>query len=166
MELWDAYNEKCKKLEGITLVRDEPRPAGVFHIVCEIIVRHADGEYLLMQRDARKHFGGMWEASAGGSVIQGEDALTGAKRELFEETGIRADALKDLGRVVVPETGSIYAEFLCETAWPKHGIVLQEGETSAYRWVSRDTLVNMSDTELVTHRIQRFIDELRPADGK
>ena len=84
MELWDAYNEKGEKLEGITLVRDEPRPAGVFHIVCEIIVRHADGDYLLMQRDARKHFGGMWEASAGGSVIQGEDALTGAKRELFE----------------------------------------------------------------------------------
>jgi hypothetical protein len=25
MELWDAYNEKGEKLEGITLVRDKPK---------------------------------------------------------------------------------------------------------------------------------------------
>ena len=166
MELWDAYTEKGELIKGMTLVRDEPRPAGVFHIVCEIIVRRKNGEYLLMQRDPRKTFGGMWEASAGGSVLRGEDALAGAKRELFEETGIRAEDLTDLGRVVAPETGSIYAEFLCETDWPKDGIVLQEGETAAYRWVTGDELKNMSKSELVTNRIQNFIDELRPSGGR
>ena len=30
-------------------------------MVCEIIVRHIDGSYLIMQRDKRKHLGGMWE---------------------------------------------------------------------------------------------------------
>ena len=163
MELWDAYNENGELIKGVTLVRGKKVPDGLFHLVCEIIVRHADGEYLLMQRDPAKHFGGMWEASAGGSVIQGEDALTGAKRELFEETGIKAERLKDLGRVVMPGDGAIYAEFLCETDLPKDSIVLQKGETAAYRWVTKDELMNMKTTELVTSRIQNFIDELWPA---
>ena len=83
---------------------------------------------LLIERGIEP-FKGRW-AFPGGFIKMDETALMGAKRELLEETGIRADTLKDLGRVVVPETGSIYAEFLCETAWPKHGIVLQEGETA------------------------------------
>ncbi|MBO7358435.1 MAG: NUDIX hydrolase, partial [Clostridia bacterium] len=60
MELWDAYNEKGELIKGVTLVQGEKVPDGLFHLVCEIIVRHADGEYLLMQRDPVKHFGGMW----------------------------------------------------------------------------------------------------------
>ena len=54
MELWDAYDEKLNKIEGMTLVRGEEVPDGVFHLVCEIIVRHTDGTYLLMQRDPQK----------------------------------------------------------------------------------------------------------------
>ena len=59
MELWDAYNIKEEPISGVTLVRGEKVPDGLFHLVSEIIVRHADGEYLLMQRDPAKHFGGM-----------------------------------------------------------------------------------------------------------
>ena len=61
MELWDAYDAKLNKIDGMTLIRGEDAPDGVFHPVCEIIVRHTDGTYLLMQRDPRKHLGGMWE---------------------------------------------------------------------------------------------------------
>ena len=43
MEIWDAYDEKLNKIEGMTLVRGEEVPDGVFHLVCEIIVKHADG---------------------------------------------------------------------------------------------------------------------------
>ncbi len=41
-----------------------------YHLVCDIIVRHSDGTYLLMQRGYRKPYGGMWEASAGGSALR------------------------------------------------------------------------------------------------
>ena len=45
-------------------------------MVCEILVRHTDGDYLLMQRDFRKsNFGGYYEATAGGSALKGEDKL-------------------------------------------------------------------------------------------
>ena len=56
-ELWDAYDIGLNKLDGVTLVRGEKLPDGVFHLVCEVAVKHKDGQYLLMQRDFKKHFG-------------------------------------------------------------------------------------------------------------
>ena len=41
-----------------------------------------------MQHDLRKHHGGEWEVTAGGSALQGENGLEAAIRELKEETGI------------------------------------------------------------------------------
>ena len=91
MELWDAYDKNFIRIEGVTLKRGEKIGNDVFHLVCDIIVRHTDGDYLIMQRDARKHYGGMWEATAGGSALKGESPLQCAARELFEETGIKSD---------------------------------------------------------------------------
>ena len=162
MELWDAYDKDLNIIEGITLVRGEEHKMkeGVFHLVCEILVRHADGTYLLMQRDPDKAYGSMWEASAGGSALKGESPLQGAIRELREETGIKAEKITELGYVVRPESHSIYADFLVETDIDKDSIVLQEGETVAYRWVDSETLKNMDKKELLTYRIQKFIPEL------
>lgn len=41
------------------------------------------------------------------------------------------------------------------------GVTLQEGETINYKWVSVDELKAISKTELVTTRMQGFIEELR-----
>ncbi len=160
MEQWDAYNKDLEKIEGLTLIRGRAIPEGVYHLVSDIIVRHTDGTYLIMQRDSRKHFGGMWEATAGGSALKGENALACAIRELQEETGIQTDGLTEVGRVVSPANHSIYVEYLCVTDWPKEKISLQEGETSAFKWVTRDELLSMKKDELVTERMQSFISDL------
>ena len=159
MERWDAYDGELRRIEGMSLIRGEDIPAGVYHLVCEVLVRHADGSYLLMRRDPRKHYGGLWEATAGGSALQGETPLDCARRELREETGIRAEELRELGRVRSANTH--YVEFLCETDWPKDRVTLQEGETVAYRWVSREELIAMRKEELVTKRMQGFLTELQ-----
>lgn len=160
MELWDAYNADFEKIPGKTLVRGEAIPDGLFHLVCDILVKHTDGTYLLMQRDPRKHFGGMWEATAGGSALAGETPMNCAMRELLEETGIRTTELTEVGRVVDPEDHSIYVEFVCVTNWDKTAVTLQEGETVAFRWVSREALTQMKHDELVTERMQKSIEEL------
>ncbi len=158
MELWDAYDSDFHRIEGMVLTRGEPVKEGLFHLVCDVLVKHTDGTYLLMKRSAGKHFGGMWEASAGGSALQGETPWECARRELREETGIEADEFTELGRVVNDRNHSVYVEFLCGTDWKKDRIVLQEGETSDYRWVSKDELMSMTGQELVTHRILKFIE--------
>ena len=164
MEVWDAYNKEFEKIEGMTLIRGEAIPDGVYHLVSDVIVRHADGTYLLMQRDSRKHFGGMWEATAGGSALTREGPLACAIRELREETGIESEELTEVGRVVNDHNHTLYVEFLCVTDCEKEQVTLQEGETSAFRWVTKDELVSMKKDELVTERMQRFIGELRPSN--
>ena len=55
---------------------------------------------------------------------------------------------------------TIYVEYLCNTAIDKSSIVLQDGETSAYKWISVNDLRKMSKDELATQRMQNFIEEL------
>lgn len=160
-EIWDAYDENFNLIDGVTLKRGEKISDGVYHLVSDIIVRHTDGEYLIMQRDVRKHYGGMWEATAGGSALAGESPLQCATRELFEETGIHADELTEVGRVVDAKCHSAYVEYLCITDCDKDSVKLQDGETSDYRWVDRDTLLKIEKDELITERMQLFIDELK-----
>ncbi len=161
MEIWDAYNKNFKKIPNVELIRGKDILKGMFHLVCDIIVRHIDGEYLLMQRDPLKHYGGMWEATAGGSALKGETSLECAIRELKEKTGIATNKLIEVGQVISNDTRSIYVEFLCITDCPKDSIVLQPGETVAYKWVTQSDLANMKNDELVTKRMQNFIVELQ-----
>ena len=144
MELWDGYDIDGNKLD-IDLVRGEPIPDGVYHLVAEVLVRHTDGSYLVMRRDSeKKQYGGYWEVGAGGSVLKGETALEGAKRELFEETGIRAQNLEYLSTLV--EKNILFATYLCTTGWSKKGIVLQAGETIDFFWLSHAQLLDFMDT--------------------
>lgn len=158
MELWDAYDSSFTKIQGLTLVRGETIPVGIYHLVCDILVKHIDGTYLLMKRDFRKHFGGMWEATAGGSALIGENSFQCAIRELTEETGIISNELVELGIHISHDT--IYVEFLCVTDWDKENITIQEGETIAFRWVSSNELRSMKKDKLVTERMQKFLKEL------
>ena len=161
MEIWDAYNKDFQKVEGIILKRGETIPNGLYHLVCDIIVRHIDGEYLLMQRAKNKHHAGLWEATAGGSALQGETPLECAFRELKEETGIEAKELQEVGRSINEERHSIYVEFLAIVDIDKDSIILQENETSAYKWVKKEVLIQMNEDELVTKRTCSFISELK-----
>jgi len=148
MELWDAYDANCRPL-GRDLVRGEPIPAGCFHAVAEVFVRHREGRVLLTRRDLNKpSYPGFWELGCGGSVQKGEAWLQGALRELREETGIRADALTPAYVIIRPENGCIYAGFVCDYDGPEDAVTLQAGETVDYRWVTLPQLfafLNTSD---------------------
>ena len=163
MELWDAYDASFNKIEGMTLVRGEEKsiPDGVYHLVCGILVRHKDGTYLLMQRDPRKPYPCMWEASAGGSALQGETPLEGALRELSEETGITASSLQLIRRYTSDRTRSVYYDYLCETDIDKDSVKLQEGETVAFRWATADEIVSMTDEEFLSRNMLDYIREHR-----
>lgn len=158
MELWDAYNSNFEQIEGLTLIREEQDkiPDGVYHLVCEILVRHTDGTYLLMKRDpAKPLYPNMWEATAGGSALQGESAIDGAMRELREETGIVAETLEQLNWSLGGTC--IHCRFLCVTNCAKDSIKLQKGETCDYSWVTAQELLAIPDSELVGWQMKKFV---------
>ncbi|MBQ2823655.1 MAG: NUDIX hydrolase [Oscillospiraceae bacterium] len=159
IEIWDAYDKQFNKIENMKLVRGELIPDGVYHLVCDIIVKHTDGTYLLMQRDFQKHCGGMWELTAGGSALADETPIECAIRELKEETGIISSDLQEIRRIVHDGHSSIYVEFLCITNWNKNDIVLQKGETIDYKWVEKNEILAMDADALASSRSLSIIKE-------
>ena len=159
MELWDAYDKDFKKIDGMTLVRGEEKsiPKGVFHLICGVLVKHIDETLLITKRDKDKVHGGMWEATCGGSAFLGETPHMCAIRELYEETGIKADNLIETGRVFSEEGHYIHFGFLCITDCDKKSIVLQKGETCDYKWISYKELIKMGEDELLTEWIFKFL---------
>lgn len=157
MELWDGYLIDGT-LANQDLARGEPIPKGLYHLVSEILVRHIDGDYLLMRRDMRKtNYGGYYEATAGGSALKGEDKVSCAKRELLEETGISSGNFMEIGQYTSRDT--IYYIFLCVTDCDKSSISLQEGETISYRWISEnDFMTFINSNEMIDMQRERYHD--------
>lgn len=160
VEMWDAYDREFNKIEGVRFVRGEVIPEGIYHLVCEIIVKHNDGTYLLMQRAPEKHLGGMWELTAGGSALINETPIMCATRELREETGIESCNLQEIEKITHDEHHSLYVEYLCITDWDKNAIILQEGETVGYKWVDKTALLEMGTDELASSRALKLVMEL------
>ncbi len=153
-ELWDAYYEDGTPA-GRDLVRGEPIPEGLYHLVADVTVRHADGDFLAMLRDPNKPLSpGLYEVTAGGSALKGETPLDAAKRELFEETGIRAERFEAIYRLIARGSHSICHGFFCIVDCDKNAVTLQEGETVAYRWLPEEAFLELinSDEYVPSHR--------------
>ena len=143
MEIWDLYDRDGNPL-GQTAVRGEALPEGGYHLVSDILLRHADGDYLLMRRDPKKPIHpGEWEASAGGSALAGETPLECARRELREETGIEGRDFREVSVVVRDHNHCIFHSYVAGTDAPKDSVTLQPGETVDYKWVDEAEFVRL-----------------------
>lgn len=160
-ELWDCYDSKFNIVKGKTLVRGEEASftEEEYHLVCEVAVRHEDGTYLIMQRDLRKEgYPGYWELSAGGAALQGETPLMCVKRELYEETGLSADTLLEVGRKTVSKSHCHFVVYLATVSCDKDSIKLQDGETIAYQWINKADAYNMRDKLLIKRVFEMVLD--------
>lgn len=155
MEIWDGYNSDGS-LVGIDLVRGEPIPDGIYFMTVEILVRHTDGDYLLMRRHPDKpSFPNFLEATAGGAAQKGEGPLEAAMRELREETGIHADTLTPIANM--PYRKMLNYQFLCLTDCKKDSVTLQEGETVGYKWVSEKEFIDFIHSgEMIPTQRERY----------
>lgn len=127
-------------LEGNILMSNHRRgdqiPAGMYHHVVNILVQHQDGSVLIMQRDWKKEIlPGKFEATAGGSILQGEMIESGAKRELREETGIKAENLIKVREHVDSRYSLLWTDYFTQVDVNKNQITLQAGETIAFEWI-------------------------------
>ncbi len=151
MEIWDLYDEQGNKT-GETWERSRAQeiPEGRYHIVCDILIRHRDGDFLLTVRDPNKDvYPGCLEASAGGSALAGETPEEAARREMREETDLTADTLALIGTTRRPQSRSVLYAYLAIVSCGKDSVRLQQGETVDYRWVDAQTLLRLMREEPV-----------------
>jgi len=159
MEKWNAYTRNGELTDKI-LIRGEDIPEGLYFMACEVLVRHVDGDYLLMKRSTQKaNFGGCLEATAGGAAVLGEDKYQCIKRELKEETGLDCDEFEELGCFVNDEYHNIFYSFLCTVDCDKKAVRLQEGETEGYVWMSESEFVDFVNSgNMIPPQYRRHIE--------
>lgn len=85
---------------------------------------------------------GEW-AATGGAAVSGEDSFAAAKRELFEELGIKSDreSLKKITRIKRRSSLLDVWAIVCDI--PESKLVLQRSEVSEAKWVSKEELREM-----------------------
>ena len=162
MELWDLYNER-RELTGRDHVRGEEVPQGCYHLVVHIWIRNSKGEYLISQRSAdRPTFPLMWEC-VGGSVVKGEDSLTGALRETQEEVGPTLSpedgklVYSVVGRVV---SGVKFTDILDVWLFEYDGPVSLEDATTKEvvrtAWMTKEHIKELFDAGELVHTLDYF----------
>lgn len=129
MELWDLFDRNRKPL-GKTHIRGEQLQDGEYHVVVDVVAVNQDNKILITKRHPDKTYGGQWETT-GGSAVSGETSINAAVRELFEETGLKAEPseLAYCGTLVREKSNCIHDFYLYKGSFSENDIVLQEGET-------------------------------------
>ena len=80
-----------------------------------------------------------------------------AQIKLFEETGLKADSLELVGVIFRDEGRSMYYSYIAKVSCDKDSIVLQEGETTDYKWVDKDGLLAYVNSEhTMTNHNKRY----------
>ena len=163
MEFNDIYDEN-RNLTGKVHKRGTPWAPGEYGVVVCVWVYDGVGHFLLTRRARGKSFSGTWENS-GGAVQAGESSRAAVARELFEETGIKADPeefeLLDTDR----DRNMFYDHYCLKRRVKLKDIVLLPGETDDVMWASFGKIHWMIRTgkisKIIAHQFQRQEKQLR-----
>lgn len=144
MEFNDIY-DKNRNRTGNVHRRGTHWKFGEYGLVVCVWVYDGKGNLLLTRRAEGKSFAGTWENS-GGAAKAGEDSRTAIARELFEETGIRAE--KDEFEFIGSDRARhAHYDFYClKRSTPLKEIVLLPGETDDVQWASMAKVRKMVKT--------------------
>ena len=157
MEFNDVY-DKYRNLTGRLHRRGTRWRFGEYGLVVCVWVYDGKGNILLTRRAPGKSFAGTWENS-GGAAKAGENSRTAIARELFEETGIRAD-LDEFELIGSDRVRHTHYDFYClKRQTPIEEIVLLPGETDDVQWASLAKVRRMVRTgeicRIIGHQFRR-----------
>ena len=158
MEYNDIYDEN-RKLTGKVHLRGTPWKRGEFGLVVCVWVHDGRGNLLLTRRAPEKSFAGTWENS-GGAAKAGETSRQAIVRELYEETGIRAEKQEFEFLATARDKSMFYDHYCLERRIPLEEIVLLPGETDRVQWVTFSRVHEMIEAgEICAIIAEQFLHE-------
>ena len=172
MEFNDIYDAD-RKPTGRVHRRGKPWKKGEYGLVVCVWVYNDEGQLLLTRRAPGKTYHGTWENS-GGAAKAGETSRQAICRELFEETGIRAEE----EAFVLIDTGmdqNTHYDFYClQKNVPLEDIVLMPGETDDVQWATFQQVHELVEQKKICNIISRqflrqermLLEQIRINTGK
>ena len=162
-ELWNVYDYD-RNDTGRLVSRGARLQPDEYHLVVNVWLKNAQGEYLISRRAPEKAHPLCWETT-GGSVLAGEISVQGAVREVAEELGIRLNpedgALLCSGHRQYDGCPDILDVWVFNCDVPVESIVLQEGETVDARYASVEEIRRMVQSgEFIPMETFNYLQEL------
>lgn len=149
---WNDIYDSQRNLTGRKHLRGTPWKKGEYGLVVCVWVYDGKGNLLLTRRAPGKSFAGTWENS-GGAAQAGEDSRSAIVRELFEETGIRAEP-EEFELIGSDRDKYFFYDFYClKSQVTLDQIVLLPGETDGAKWVSMAQVHEMVRSGEICHVI-------------
>ena len=148
-EYWDLFNRNRVWVRNHHK-RGDKIPDGLYHIVVHSWVMDYYGNFLISQRQKGRTDELMWERT-GGSVLEGESSIEGAKREVGEELGIDLAEIQPV--LIKSERRDKYSDFF--DAWlfvvdrEKNICKIDNVEVLDFKWVDLSELKRMDNDGLL-----------------
>lgn len=130
---WNDVYDENRNPTGRVHLRGTPWAPGDYGLVVCVWVYDGAGHILLTRRAKGKSFQGTWENS-GGAAKAGETSRQAIARELFEETGIRAEEEEFEFLCSDRNRNTLYDFYCLKRRVPLNKIVLLPGETDGVMW--------------------------------
>ena len=143
-EYWDLYDRNGNSLHKTQL--RGPTKIGEYHVVVNIWIKNDEDKIILTKRHPNKPWPNKWECT-GGSILAGEDSISGAIREVKEEIGIEIGEIKLIERIIRDEYPDFMDVYLCTEKVPIEKAILQEGEVIDIKWFTKDEIKTMAETK-------------------
>ncbi len=139
---WNDIYDKDRNLTGRIHRRGSKWASGEYGLVVCVWVHDGKGNLLMTRRAPQKTYAHTWE-NPGGAAKAGETSLQAVRRELFEETGIRAEETEFEYLSTTRDSHLFYDHYCLKAEVPLQDIVLLPGETDAAKWVTFDQVHEM-----------------------
>jgi len=140
VEKWDVLDEYGHRTGRTTLRGHGRLKPGEYHLVVHIWVISSNGKLLIQRRsDSKKLMPGEW-AATGGAAVAGEDSLTAARRELYEELGIPSDKGELIKLSRFKRRNSLVDVWIITFDNDSDSLKLQKSEVAEVKWVGLNEL--------------------------
>lgn len=148
-ELWDIYDID-RKITGRFHRRGDELKPGEYRLVVHVCIFNSNNQLLIQRRQSNKKiFPGMWDLSAGGSALAGENSRVAIMREAKEELGIDIDLNNKMPRFTINFDDGFDDYFMIKKDINIKDIIVQEEEVSEVKWVSKEELIKMKNEGLM-----------------
>ena len=159
MELWDLYDEK-RNVTGIIHERGMEIPNNYYHLVVHIWIKNKEGKYLISRRSEHRKSYPLYLECQGGSVLQGESSLDGARREVMEEVGI--DLTNIEGKVIYTKMRRKFHDIMDVWLFEYNGEVNLDNATTdevcETKWMTYDEIKECFDNGTLVPTLDYFFE--------